>query len=203
MFILGYSGHAYVVIDAIHSNNYELSGYFDAAEVKDNPYNIKYCGFEKNVDIAKIVKDIPVFPAIGDNRIRENAYRFLLKNNLKQTIVIDASATVSKKAVLQKSIFVGANAVLNSLVQIGKACIINSGAIIEHECKIGDYTHIAPGAILTGNVRVGTSSFIGAGAVIKQGVSIGNNVVIGAGSVVLNNIDDNQIWVGNPSRRLR
>jgi len=47
---------------------------------------------------------------------------------------------------------------------------------------------------------VGNSSFIGANAVVKQGVRIGNNVVVGAGAVVLKDIDNNQVFVGNPAR---
>jgi acetyltransferase-like isoleucine patch superfamily enzyme len=51
-------------------------------------------------------------------------------------------------------------------------------------------------------VQIGAGCFIGANSVIKQGICIGKNSIIGAGSVVICNIDDNQVWVGNPAKRL-
>ena len=81
--------------------------------------------------------------------------------------------------------------------------IINSNATIEHDCVIEDYCHVAPGAVLAGDVFVGPSSSIGAGSTVKQGVKIGRNVTIGAGSVVLNDIPDNETWVGVPAKKLR
>lgn len=202
MYILGYSGHAYVVINAILSNNLELHGYFDKKKSKQNPYRLKFLGFEEEEDVASIIKDIALFPAIGDNNIRRKAHDFLVKNKLRQSLIIDTSAMVSSKTTIDESSFVGPRAAINSMATIGKACIINTASIIEHQCEIKDYSHIAPGAILTGNVKIGTSCFIGAGAIIKQGVTIGNNVTIGAGAVVLNDISDNETWVGNPARRI-
>lgn len=203
MYILGYSGHAYVVIDAINSSNKKIMGYFDKSESQLNPYNISYLGFEHDVNVSEIVDKNPVFPAIGDNQIRKKAHAFIISNKLNQTIVKHSSAIVSNHVSIGESTLIAPNATINSGCKIGEACIINTGAIIEHECTIGDYTHIAPGAILTGNVTVGRSSFIGAGAIIKPGVKIGNHVTIGAGTVVLKDISDNETWVGNPARILK
>lgn len=63
--------------------------------------------------------------------------------------------------------------------------------------------HIAPGVVLAGNVTVGENSFIGANSVLKQDVKIGSGVTVGAGSVVIKDIPDNEIWVGNPAKKLK
>lgn len=52
-------------------------------------------------------------------------------------------------------------------------------------------------------VSIGNNVFIGAGTFILKGVSIGDNAVIGARSVVARSIPANEIWAGNPARRLR
>lgn len=203
IYILGYSGHAYVVIDVAISDNFVLKGYFDKNKSKNNPYNIEYLGSETKVDLKYIVKSDFVFPAIGDNGIRKNVIFFIEKNNLNQTNLIHKSASVSPLALIGLSTIIAPNCTVNSMAKIGKGCIINSGAIIEHECEIGNFTHIAPGATLAGNVTIGKEVFIGGNAIVKQGITIGDNAVIGAGTVVIDNIPCNQTWVGNPAKRLR
>ena len=87
---------------------------------------------------------------------------------------------------------------------------------------IGDNVHISTGAtILThdfswsvikahngaivGNalpVKIGNNSFIGWNAIILGGVTVGSNCVVGAQSVVTKDIPDNEIWAGNPAKKI-
>ena len=173
IYIVGYSGHAYVAIDIAIKAQYNVKGYFDLEPVKCNPYQLKYFGFEQDVNIKNIVNFDAIFP------------------NISPLVIMGCSTSVAPLVAI------------NSLVLIGNGCIINTGAIIEHECEIGDYTHIGPGALLAGNVRVGKSVFVGARSVVKQGVSIGDYAIIGAGTVVINDIPRNETWVGNPARRIK
>lgn len=202
IYLLGYSGHAYVVIDIALSNDYGVKGYFDFFEAKNNPYNLNFLGSETKVDTKLIVKSDIVFPAIGSNKIRKRAIEFIEKNNFSQVYIIDKTASVSLLATINVSSMVGSKAIVNSMSTIGKGCIINSGAIIEHECVIDNFTHVAPGAVLAGNVKVGQNVFIGAGAIIKQGITIGDNAIIGAGAIVIRDVPSNETWVGNPARRI-
>lgn len=201
--VLGYSGHAYVVIDVALSNNLLVQSYFDRTQVENNPYNLAYSGSENEVDVRAVIKSDFIFPAVGANGIRKKLVAFIEKHDLNQTTLKAQSASISKLTSIGLSTFIGPKVIINSLGRIGKGCIINSGAILEHECMVGNYCHIAPGAVLTGNVEIGNNSFIGANSVIIQGVSIGSNVVVGAGAVVIDNIPDNEIWVGNPAKRIR
>lgn len=201
--IFGYSGHAYVVIDVALSNNYIVKSYFDKFELKKNPYNLIYNGFENEVNVKSIVKDDVTFPAIGSNLIRKKVVDLIEKSDLNQTTLIHSSASVSFKSNIKESTLIASNSIINSMVFVGKGTIVNSGAILEHECKIGSFSHIAPGAVLAGNVKVGENVFIGANSTIKEGIVIGNNVLIGAGSVVICDVPSNETWVGNPARRIK
>ncbi|WP_242919262.1 acetyltransferase [Pontibacter liquoris] len=203
--LLGYSGHAYVVADAIKKLGLDLIGYCDRSEAKFNPFYLKYLGDEKDENTLTQIKayDASFFIGIGDNVIREKLTEYLTERKLNNTSIIHPSAIVAGYAAIGNGSFISAGAMINPMAQIGKGVIVNTGAIVEHECNIGDYAHIAPGAVLAGNVMVGKSSFIGANAVVKQGVKIEDSVIIGAGTVVINDVAANQTWVGNPARRIK
>ncbi|EKB48616.1 acetyltransferase [Cecembia lonarensis] len=198
VFLFGYSGHAYVIIESLLDAGFHIAGYFDLKETEFNPYNLPYLGFEKSVDVKSIVKDSLVFPAVGENNIRAKLIHFFEVLNLKQFVLIDPSANVSNTALISVSTYIGKKVSINAQSKIGKGSIINTNSVIEHECKIGDYVHIAPGSVLCGNVTVGNSSFIGANTVIKQNTSICSKVTIGAGSVVVKNINFEGVYFGNP-----
>jgi len=201
--LLGYSGHAYSVIDAAQSSGECVEHYCEKESVEKNPFELNYLGDETQLNLDMYKTKYCFFPAIGDNFIREKLIRFIENSELEQIRIIHQSASVSEKADIGLSTFIGNGALVNPVCRIGKGVIINTGAIIEHECKISDYVHIAPGAVLAGNVSVGKHSLIGANSVIKQGVKIGENSIIGAGSVVLQDIPDNAIVAGNPSRLIK
>jgi sugar O-acyltransferase (sialic acid O-acetyltransferase NeuD family) len=201
--LFGYSGHAKVVIDCFESHDITISGYFDKKEAADNVHYLPFFGFEQEIDLKESVNNCDVFPAIGDNKLREIIISTMKESGLKQTRCVHISSALSNYATVGLSSMVGPNAVINSGVIVGNGVIINSNATVEHDCFIEDYCHVAPGAILAGNVKVGKSTFIGAGATIKQGVTIGKNVTIGAGSVVLKDIPDNETWAGVPAKKLK
>ncbi|EKF54436.1 sugar O-acyltransferase, sialic acid O-acetyltransferase NeuD family protein [Galbibacter marinus] len=203
IYILGYSGHAYVVVESALSNNHTIQGYFDTKANEDNPYRLTFCGNEKEVDLKAIVGDDYVFPTVGDNELRKKISETLEQYHFNQFTIIDKSAKVSKTAKINVSTYVSSGAIINARAVIGKACVINTAAIVEHECIVGDFSHIAPGAVLLGNVKVGEESFIGANSVIKEGVSIGDHVIVGAGSVVIKDLPSHTTWVGNPARRIK
>lgn len=200
--IFGYSGHAYVVIDALHILNRKVTHYVTQEPEKSNPFNLLYAGNDENFHQHISPETCFGILAIGNNHVRKIIYE-----KVNPTIVFDScyhtSSIVSKLASLDVACFLGANTIINPYAKIGIGCIINTGAIIEHECNIGDFTHVAPGAVLAGNVKVGGLSFIGANAVVKQGITIGNNVTIGAGTVVLKDIPDNVTVVGNPGKIIK
>lgn len=196
--VIGYSGHAYVVIDGLYSNGYSVTGYFEAEPKKVNPYNLGYLGIENE----KTIRDTDWIVAVGDNLIRKKIIDRYPSAHVGLKTVIHQSALVGSHVEIEKGVFVSANAVINACAKIGLGAIVNTGAIIEHECIIGNYSHICPGTVLAGNVTVGACTFIGANAVVKQGVTIGDNVTVGAGTVVLCDIADGDTIVGNPGRTI-
>lgn len=198
--LIGYSGHGYVVAEAALELGINIMGYSDKDELKKNPFNIEYLGFEGIEDFIGWQVEASFIIGIGDNTIRQKIGDLIISKGKDLQTVISRSASVSGTAKIGKGVFVNRNVAVNALAEIGDNVILNTGCIIEHECVLGNAVHIAPGAVLAGNVKVGERSFIGANSVVRQGVTIGRNVTIGAGSVVVKDIPDNEIWVGNPAK---
>jgi len=198
--ICGYSGHAYVICDAIISGGNEITYYIDKEEKAFNPFNLKYAGSEENISDEFQEHFNNYVIGIGDNKNREKVTNTMrTKYGLPQTVIHQFSS-VSPSANLGDGVFINAGVVVNALVEVKEGSICNSSCLIEHECIIGRYAHVAPGAVLAGGVTVGDYSFIGANSVIRQGIKIGSNVIIGAGAVVVKDIPDNSIIIGNPGK---
>lgn len=203
IYIFGYSGHAYVVIESILDLGYTIKGYFDIQKANHNPYSLEYMGSEKSVNLKQIIGSDFVFPCVGDNLLRDQMLQLFKEKGLKQCTIIDSTANVSPSAQIGVSTYVGKGSIINSQAQIGDACIVNSGAIIEHECGVSSASHIAPGAVLCGNVQVGNKALIGAKSVIRPNLSICGDVTLGAGSVLVKSIENEGTWVGNPAREIK
>ncbi|NJL74792.1 MAG: acetyltransferase [Saprospiraceae bacterium] len=201
--VIGYSGHAFVVLDIIEANGHTVVGYCENEEKLWNPYNLPFLGNEMSKEGLAVLRQYEYFIAIGSNPIRKKVYDKLLGENLQEPAkIIHPSATISPKAVVGAGTMVAAQVAINALAHVGKGVICNTNCIIEHECEIGNFVHIAPGAVLAGNVKIGAGTFVGANAVVKQGVSIGEGVTIGAGTVVLKDVADGIVLVGNPGKQV-
>ena len=198
--IVGYSGHAYVIIDILLSAGRLVTAYCDQEAKEFNPYHLDYLG--KESEVINKLKKFDFFACVGHNGIREKIHTQLSQYLGNPINAIHPSAIISASVKLGDGVMIAANATLNPLVEIGQGVICNTSTSIDHECVIGDFSHIAPGAVLCGNVKVGRGTFIGANSVVRQGITIGDNVIIGAGTVVVKDIPDNATVIGNPARQL-
>lgn len=200
--IIGYSGHSFVVLDAAKQMNLDVKYYCERNHVSFNPFEINYLGDEGSDSFDWNSVDQFIL-GIGDNKIRQKVAGLILSKKKTILNIIHPSSIISNYTIFGNGNFIAANVTINTFAKIGDNCILNTGCIIEHECMIGNGTHIAPGAVLAGNVSVGENSFIGANSVVRQGAKIGNGVIVGAGSTVIRDIPDNEIWAGNPAKKLK
>jgi UDP-N-acetylbacillosamine N-acetyltransferase len=196
-YLLGYSGHAYVVLDSALQLGWKCLGYYEREEKLDNPFRLNFIGSETLEDNWLGRK---VFPAIGHNSIRFALVKELMSKGVDGINIVDSHAIVSEYSQLGHLNYIAKGSVIQSLVNIGDGCIINTGAIVDHECCLQDGVHVSPRAVLCGGVQVGERTWIGAGAVIKEGIQIGSDVLIGAGSVVLRDVPNGAKCWGVPAK---
>lgn len=203
--IIGYSGHAFVVIETLRAQGFVVTAYCDHHSKNFNPYGLQYLGSEKDANVLEQLNtgNFRFFPAVGNNRLRKAIFEDLSEKMIKTVVAKHPSAIISPGAGIGEGSLVASGAIVQARAQVGAAVICNSGSIIEHECVVGDFSHIAPGAVLCGNVHIGKESLVGAGAVVNPGIKIGANVIIGSGAVVTRDVPDGSVVAGNPARELK
>ena len=140
----------------------------------------------KNVTINSSLSSNPIG---GDSRTI-----FSLKNDAR--LVIGDSVGISNASI-----------VCHSMISIGARSLIGGGTkIYDTDFHSLDYRQrgdYANEMVKMKPVSIGCDVFIGAHSIILKGVTIGDRSIIGAGSVVTKNIPADEVWGGNPARRIR
>ena len=83
---------------------------------------------------------------------------------------------------------------------IGAGCMITDTD--HHSLKFKDRIE-GDNNIVSKPVVIKRGAFIGARCIILKGVTVGERAIIGAGSVVTKNVPDDEIWAGNPAKKIR
>ena len=109
--------------------------------------------------------------------------------------------------IIGNRVFVGRDVEFNvqGKIEIGDDSGIGSG------CVLTDHNHaMAPVAermrdqeVEIDPILIGKDVIVGVNSVILKGVKIGDGAVVAAGSVVTKSVPANEIWGGNPARKIR
>jgi len=200
--VVGASGHAKVVVDALLASGQQVLGLYD-----DNPALL---GAEPipGVKVLADSKHLPqglkgkvvVILAIGENRVRCRLSRRL---SVPYGVACAPSAVLGRGVQVGKGSMVLPSATVNIDSIIGEHVILNTSCSVDHDCVIGNFVHVGPGVHLGGGVIVGEGTFLGVGSTVIPGIRIGRWSVIGAGAVVTKDIPDNCTVVGVPARVIK
>lgn len=206
--IVGCSGHARVVVDAI-----EAAGHFAIAGLLDTfkSPGVEMLGYEvigTEEDIGPLLEaglcDY-AFVAIGDNWTRAEVVRRLRRAapSVQFCTVIHPSAIVARDVQIGIGTVVLAGAVVNTGANIGEFCILNTSSSLDHDSIMLDFSSLGPRAVTGGGVRVGRYSAIGIGATVSHDLQIGDGTVLGAGGVAVGNIPSDVVAYGIPAQSVR
>lgn len=206
--ILGASGHAGVIIDAIlEAGGYDIVGLLDDVhDVGENILGFPVIGGIDDIQmIAESEKDITCAIAIGDNYGRKTVEEKVLSlcSCLAFLTVIHPQASVSESAKIGEGSVILAGAVIGVGAILGKLCLLNTNASLDHDSFMGDYSSLAPNVATGGNIRIGKYTAVGIGANLLQGIEVGKHSVIGAGSLVVENIGPHKVAYGTPAKEIR
>ena len=127
----------------------------------------------------------------------------LKKLGLETVKIISPNAVIDDIDYMGEGLQIMPGAVVHKFCNIGDQCIINTNATVDHECTIGNGVHIMGGASIAGRVSIGNYSTIGTNATILPNIKIGKGAYVGAGAVVNKDVNDFEIVVGVPARKLK
>lgn len=109
--------------------------------------------------------------------------------------------------------------IIGNYVDIGANSCIDRGAL--SDTRIGNYTkidnlvHIAHNVVIgqnamiiacseiSGSCEIEDYAWVGPNTSVREWQHIGKNVLTGIGSVVVKNIPDDEIWAGNPAKKIK
>jgi UDP-perosamine 4-acetyltransferase len=198
--VLGSKGHAKVCIEILQSMGERIAFCVGADDSDDFCMGIPVLKGDKHLIQLRLKGFSRVFPAIGDNKLRERLSMLAVEHDYELVNAISSYAVISPSAKIGAGVAVMPGAVINADVWIDDLVVINTGATIDHDCRVERAAHIAPQCGLTGHVSVGKQSFLGAGCCVIPKVSISENVIVGAGGVVISNIPANVLALGAPTK---
>ena len=205
--IIGASGHAKVIIDAIEvDGQYNIHGYIDSYKPQGKKIlNYSILGSEDIIPelINKGINKGVI--AIGDNYKRAKMAKKILKiaPNFQFISVIHPSAVVSKYVSIGRGSVILAGAIVDVDSKVGDFCIINNTANLGHDSTMENYSSLAPNTSTGGAVFIGKYTAVSIGANVLQSIHVGEHTIIGAGALVTNDIDSYKVAYGIPAKAKR
>ncbi len=205
LIIIGSGDQAHIIADEVkRKKEFKVIGYIDEFKRKTKKnLNIKRIGGLKK--LADIKKNFFCVIAIGQGNLRKNVVTKLsyLKIKVKWAKIISKNSIISPKVKIGEGSVIISGSVINSGTVIGKHCLINTGSKIDHDNFFDDYSSCGPSVTTGGNVKIGKYSHLGIGSTLKNNLTIEKSVVVGAGSLVIKNCKKNNVYFGNPVKKIR
>ncbi|MGC1402098.1 MAG: NeuD/PglB/VioB family sugar acetyltransferase [Thermodesulfobacteriota bacterium] len=210
--VIGSSGHAKIVINAIESIN-KKQGLYKIVCLIDDFRQVGECTWEhrilgKTEDLPKLIDEYlapNVAIAIGDNFGRMTVADRIKKlcSTVHFPCIIHPNSVLDRNVKIGEGSFIGAQVHVAADSTIGKFCNLMATQNIGHDSILGDFCSVAPGTAIGGNVRIGLASVVSLGVTINEKLNIGEHTIIGAGSTVVRDISSFVVAYGSPAKTIR
>jgi len=188
--LIGYGGHASEVMSQM---NVTLPCYVDDEFVNENTLPLSKLNFE----------ECEVMVAIGDSKNRKKIVDKLPTHTKYFTFIHPTAQIMDDNIQIGKGSFIGANSIITTNVKIGKHSLLNRGCHIGHDTVIGDYLSMMPNSVISGNVNIGDCFYMGTNSSVREKINICDNVTIGLNSGVVKDINNEGVYVGLPTKKIK
>ena len=131
--------------------------------------------------VSKIQNENIIFPNLIDPTVD-----FLDSENVR----------IGKGNVICAKCFISCN------VNMGDFNLYNVGVGIGHDSSLGNYNVIMPNVNISGGVQINDCNMLGVKSTVLQYLKIGSNVKLGANSLLMRNAKDDNLYIGNPAKKM-
>ncbi|MFI5496959.1 NeuD/PglB/VioB family sugar acetyltransferase [Actinoplanes sp. NPDC051859] len=158
------------------------------------------------IDSVLRLPDPAIVVCVGNPRAYDVRRRIVARLGLgadRYATVVHPAVEIGAGSVVGPGSVLLAGVVLTADVTVGAHVAVMPQVVLTHDDRVADYATVASGVRLGGGVVVESGAYVGAGALVREGCTVGARSLIGMGSVVLGDVPADQIWAGNPARKLR
>jgi len=208
--IMGGGGNAsviaYAIIDAYNrgDNSLEFVGYINDRDGVDEIEGYPVVGGLK--DIPRLMEeDFYFINAIGKIGVQKERIDLLESLNIpdeRYVTFVHPLAYVAPNVVLGAGCVVMPNVSISPGTVIGKCTRIMINAIIGHNNTIGEYCFFAAHSCTGAHLTIKDGVFVSLNATVREFLTLEKYSTVGMGAVLLKNTEENEVWVGNPARKI-
>lgn len=109
--------------------------------------------------------------------------------------------------IIEDNVDIGANTCIDrgtlGNTIISKGAKIDNLVHIAHNVVIGENTMVIANSVIAGSTIIGDNTWISPSVCVRDGMKIGSNTLVGLGALVINNIPDNEVWLGVPAKKIK
>lgn len=207
IFALGVGHSTPVLIEIAEACGYHIAGlyHYNDDRTGEVEHGYKILGSFKDL-LDGDLKGKSFLLTMGENEIRENIYKELIKKGALVPTIIHPSSVISKYSSINDSgVIIGPFVEIQADVQIGCDTVVWTGVVICHNTNIGKHCFIGPKGMVGAYTEVSDNVYFGQGALSISGKvpTIGQKSLIGARSLVNKEVPENVIVVGVPAKILK
>jgi sugar O-acyltransferase (sialic acid O-acetyltransferase NeuD family) len=93
-----------------------------------------------------------------------------------------------------------ANVTLTADVRVGRHVVAMPGVTLTHDVVVQDFATLCSGVALGGEVVVHEAAYLGMNSSVRERTMVGREAVLGMGAALLEDLPDQETWVGVPAR---
>lgn len=116
--------------------------------------------------------------------------------------IIHPTATIARSTQIGLGTVIGPYVNIMPNVIIGNHCSLRASANIEHDSTLEDFCYVGPNATLAGKTKMKTGAHVGPNACVLEFKTIGSYSVVGMGSSVVKDVNEFNVVVGCPARKV-
>ena len=135
--------------------------------------------------------------------------------NLRRLLLIIFGAKISSgariypsvKVWLPRNLLMDQNACLGpnvncynvDLIELGEKAIVSQDSVL---CTASHNFNDPSFSLVTAPIKIGSGCWIGANSILLPGLHLDEGAVIGMGSVLTKSVPSNEVWAGNPAKKV-